>query len=221
LIPELFLDYFFIFTGKIRYIDKPLQREDELPRQVLKTIHTHPLSLAFSTPLTLYGARLSLKFAESFWGKDLPSNSFLEQSWIRGNVVTLEAFTLQVREYIQKHQQKKWPHPMLSSALEESDWLVHFSPRHKRRLYKTTFGLSRRDLQNIHNIHSFLAQTCDFASQNPHIIQHLNPDVFYDQPHLNHTFRKMTGFAPVEYFQASSILQDHLMSASYNDNLSP
>jgi hypothetical protein len=47
----------------------------------------------------------------------------------------------------------------------------------------------------------------------------VTPDVFYDQPHLNHSFKKMTGLAPVEYFQNSSILQDNLMSASYNEVL--
>jgi methylphosphotriester-DNA--protein-cysteine methyltransferase len=45
----------------------------------------------------------------------------------------------------------------------------------------------------------------------------VNAEVFYDQPHLNHTFKKLTGFSPVEYFQANSILQDNLMSASYNE----
>jgi hypothetical protein len=29
----------------------------------------------------------------------------------------------------------------------------------------------------------------------------------------------MTGLSPVEYFEANSILQDHLMAASYNEKL--
>jgi AraC-like DNA-binding protein len=45
----------------------------------------------------------------------------------------------------------------------------------------------------------------------------MNPEVYYDQPHLNRAFKKLTGFSPVEYFQANSILQDNLMSASYNE----
>jgi methylphosphotriester-DNA--protein-cysteine methyltransferase len=106
---------------------------------------------------------------------------------------------------------------MLKQKLDESDWLVHFSARHKRRLYKTIFGASRKELQNIHNLHSFLDQACDFSSENPRIIQYINAEVFYDQPHLNHSFKKMTGFSPVEYFEANSILQDSLMSASYNE----
>jgi methylphosphotriester-DNA--protein-cysteine methyltransferase len=101
--------------------------------------------------------------------------------------------------------------------LQESAWLVQYSPRHKRRLYKATFGLSRKELHNIRNVQSFLEQTCDFAARNPRIIQHVNTEVFYDQPHLNRTFRKMTGFSPIGYFQANSILQDNLMSASYNE----
>ena len=72
-------------------------------------------------------------------------------------------------------------------------------------------------MQNIRNIHLFLGQTCDFTSQNPRIIQHVNPEVYYDQPHLNRAFKKLTSFSPVEYFQANSILQDNLMSASYNE----
>lgn len=126
-------------------------------------------------------------------------------------------FASQITEHIQKHRTKKWPYPMFLPTLEESGWLVNFSPRHKRRLYKATFGLTRKEIQNIRNVHSFLEQTCDFASQNPRIIQHVNAEVFYDQPHLNHTFKKLTGFSPVEYFQANSILQDNLMSASYNE----
>jgi methylphosphotriester-DNA--protein-cysteine methyltransferase len=67
-------------------------------------------------------------------------------------------------------------------------------------------------------VHLFLEQTCDFTSQNPRIIQHVNAEVFYDQPHLNHAFKKMTGLSPLEYFETNSILQDNLMAASYNEN---
>lgn len=215
-IPELFFDYFFVKKGKIKCVDNKLGTQCTLPQQALKTIHNHPLMFVFSTPLILFGTRFSLKFAESFW-EDIRANSFLAQTWVSKNTNALESFTFQVTEYIQKHRIKRWPYPMLLPALEESGWLVNFSPRHKRRLYKATFGLSRKEIQNIHNLHSFLEQTCDFASQNPRIIQHVNTNVFYDQPHLNHAFKKMTGFSPVEYFQANSMLQDNLMSASYNE----
>jgi AraC-like DNA-binding protein len=217
-IPELFFDYFFIKKGKVKCIDKSLGRPYTLPRQGLKTIHTRPLIFVFSTPLVLFGARFSLRFAESFWEGDVRSNHFLEQKWVSKNTNDLESFVSQTTEHIQEHQVRKQPYAMLLPMLEESSWLVNFSPRHKRRLYKKIFGLSKKEIQNIRNIHSFLEQTCDFASQYPRIIQHVNPEVFYDQPHLNHTFKKMTGFSPVEYFQANSILQDNLMSASYNEN---
>ena len=216
-IPELLYDYFFIRKGKVRRIDKSRGTVLSLPRQALKTIHSRPLTFTFSTPLVLFGARLSLGFAESFWG-EIKANSFQEQAWVRGETNELESFTFQIIEHVRSHRTRRNPYPMLSPALEESAWLVNFSPRHRRRLYKATFGLSRKELQNIRNVHTFLGQTCDFASQNPRIIQHVNPEVFYDQPHLNHTFKKMTGLSPAEYFETSSILQDNLMSASYNEN---
>jgi AraC-like DNA-binding protein len=215
-IPELFLDYFFVKKGKFRCVDKTLGTRFVLPQQALKTIYTRPLQFVFSTPLILLGARLSLKFVESFW-EEIRANSFLPQTWVSKNTNDLEMFGFQITEHVQEHRAKKWPYPMLLPALRESDWLVNFSPRHKRRLYKATFGLSRKEMQNIHNLHSFLEQTCDFTSQSPRIIQHMNAEVFYDQPHLNHAFKKMTGLSPVEYFQANSMVQDHLMSASYNE----
>jgi hypothetical protein len=218
-IPELFLDYLFIKEGSVKCIDETQGAEYTLPRQALKTIHTRPLMLVYAAPLVFYGVRLSLPFAESFW-EALKANCFLSQTWVEEETDDLASFQFQIVEHIRSHQAKKLAYPMFSSDLEESAWLVNFSARHKRRLYKTTFGVSRKDLQNIRNVHSFLEQTCDFSVQNPRIIEHVNPDVFYDQPHLNRTFRKMTGFSPVEYFQANSLLQDNLMSASYNENSS-
>jgi len=216
LIPELFFDYIFIRRGNIRCTDPASGTEFNLPQQTLKTLHTRPVTLLLSPPLVLFGARLSLQFAESFW-LEMKANSFLEQDWARNDVSDLDTFRSRVEEYIESHGTKKVPYPMFSSGLEESGWLANFSPRQKRRYYKMIFGLGRRDLQNIQKVHVFLEQTCDFNLQNPHIIQHVNPEVFYDQPHLNHTFRRMTEFSPMEYFQANSILQDKLMSASYNE----
>jgi AraC-like DNA-binding protein len=216
-IPEVFYDYFFVKSGAIRCIDETQKSEFVLPAQALKTLFARPLTFLFETPLVLFGARLSLGFAESFWD-EMKANSFLEQAWVRDDAGDLEAFTAQVIDTVQKRCSRKWPYPMFSTALEESGWLVHFSPRHKRRLYKNTFGMSRKELQNIRNVQTFLEQTCDFASQNPRIIQHVNAEVFYDQPHLNHAFKKMTGLSPLEYFETNSILQDNLMAASYNEN---
>lgn len=216
-IPELFFDYLFIKEGSVTCVDETRGTKFTLPRQALKTIHTHPLTFVYSTPLVFYGVRLSLAFAESF-GEEIKANCFLSQAWVREETGDLDSFKFQTVEHLRSHHTKKLAYPMFSSGLEESAWLINFSARHKRRLYKETFGVSRKELQNIRNVQSFLEQTCDFASQNPRIIQHVNPDIFYDQPHLNRTFRKMTGFSPVEYFQANSILQDNLMSASYNEN---
>ncbi|MDX1377841.1 MAG: hypothetical protein R3307_03250 [Anaerolineales bacterium] len=216
-IPELFYDYFHIRSGKIICIDEEQGAEYSLPQQALKTIHTYPLKFRFSTPLVLFGARLSLDFAESFWGKVRP-NSFLKQNWVRNDTDDLETFKSQIESHLESHRVKKLAYPMFSSDLDESDWLINFSARHKRRLYKSTFGLSRKELKNIRSVHTFLEQTCDFGSKNPRIIEYVNPEVFYDQPHLNHAFKKTTGFSPLDYFEASSILQDNLMSASYNEN---
>lgn len=216
-IPELFLDYFFVKAGKVKYIDPVQGKKFALPQQTLKTIHTRALKFVFFTPLVLYGARLSLRFAESFW-EGMQANCFCKQAWVEKDADDLESFSSQVVSHIESHRTRRLPYPMFSADLEESAWLVNYSARHKRRLYASTFGLSRKELQNIRNLHSFLEQTCDFASENPRIIRHVNPDVFHDQAHLNHTFKKMTDFSPVEYFEASSILQDNLMSASYNEN---
>ena len=215
-IPELFFDFLFVNAGKIQYVDTERKAKINLPRQSLKTLFSRPLTFVYSTPLVLFGARLTLGFAESF-SAEMKANSFLDQAWVRKDANDLEEFKRQVTSHIKKERREKFPYPMFSSGLNESGWLVNFSPRHKRRLYRSTFGLSRKELLNIHNLHVFLDQTCDFSLQNPRIIQHITPDVFYDQPHLNHIFKKMTGLSPVEYFQNSSFLQDNLMSASYNE----
>ena len=216
-IPELFYDYFLVMEGGVRCLDKVQKTEFMLPPQSLKTLYTRPLTFIFSTPLVLYGACFSLAFAELFWREHIEGNSFFEEDWINGPVDNLASFEKQITGYIEKKHIRRLA-PLLSPALGESEWFRHFSPRHKRRLYKTTFGISKKEMWSIHNVHSFLEQTCDFASQNPRIIQHVDAEIFYDQPHLNHAFKKMTGLSPLEYFETSSILQDNLMAASYNEN---
>ena len=215
-IPELFYDFFYIQKGELQSVEKAAGVESKLPQQTLKTIHTHGLTFNFTVPLTLFGTRFSLKFAESFWQSNLPSNAFIAEKWVKAPVNDLANFASQVTNTIQKYQVKKTAASLLSPTLEESNWLAHFSPRHKRRLYKKVFGISKKEMLAIQNVHSFLGQTCDFSSQNPRIIEHINSELFYDQPHLNHAFKKMTGLSPLEHFQATSILQDNLMAASYN-----
>ena len=63
---------------------------------------------------------------------------------------------------------------------------------------------------------AFLEQMCDFGRHTPRVLGYVNPEVFYDQPHLNRVFKKMTGLSPLEYFATPSHLQDNLMAASYN-----
>lgn len=214
-IPELFYDYFYVKQGNMKIIDSNGEKST-LPKQSLKMIYTKPLHFAFSSPLVLYGARLSLQFAEMFWDK-VKANDMLNQIWIKQEANSLKSFEEQVSHYIKTNQKRHNAYPMFKSGiLSESDWLVNFSSRHKRRLYQATFGVSRKELQNIYNLQSFLEQICSFDSENPRIIRHVNPEAFYDQPHLNHTFKKVTGLSPVEYFETNSILQDNLMSASYN-----
>jgi len=171
--------------------------------------------------LVLFGARLDLKFAELYWKEDIQPNQFLEQSWVNSQVNDLSTFAEKVTEHIANRRVRKTPYPMLKHSLQESDWLVHYSPRHKRRLYKSTFGMSRQEMQNIQNLHTFLEESCDFGIQNPRIIRHLDHGVFHDQPHLNHIFKKMTGYSPTEYFETNSMLQENLMSASYNAGINP
>ncbi len=216
-IPELFFDYFFIQEGSIHCLDPATGKRTALHPQSLKTIHHRPLQFHFSIPLVVFGARLSLAFVESVW-EEASANTFLNQVWVKQDPDSLEGFARQVSATVKTKRRQKFPGPMLSFGLQESKWLVHYSPRHKRRLYKTVFGMSRKELLNIRNMQAFLEQTCDFATRNPRIIQHVNPEVFYDQPHLNRLFKRMTGLSPVEYFEANSILQDNLMSASYNES---
>ena len=80
-IPELYFDYFFIKEGKVTGVDESRGMKFTLPEQALKTIHTRAATLIFSTPLVLYGARLSLRFAESFW-EEMKASSFLSQAWV-------------------------------------------------------------------------------------------------------------------------------------------
>ena len=218
LIPELFFDYLHVQAGEIQIQDHVAGNIQPLPAYCLKTLFTRPLKLMYSTPLKVFGARFTLGFAEQFWGTGLRPQTLQPVNWVQGSFRSLEAFATQLTNFLAAHRQQVLPTPMFESALNEADWLAHYSARHKRRLYQRYFGLSRKELLNVHNLHVFLAQACDFGAQNPRIIKHVNPDVYYDQPHLNHAFKKLTGLSPVEYFEANSILQDNLMSASYNED---
>lgn len=215
-IPELFFDFFSVHTGELRGSDVASRTEWVLPHQSLKTLHTHALTLAFTTPLRLFGARLPLRFGEWFWEAEVGHNRFESQVWVDPNVADLTAFAGQVARVVNGRARQKNPYPLLNYGLEESTWLSSYSPRHKRRLYQATFGLSRQALQRIASLHAFMAQNCDFDPDSPRLISHLNAELFYDQPHFNHAFKKMVGLTPLTYFEASSVLQDNLMAVSYN-----
>ena len=215
-IPELFFDFFWIETGEITCLNADRAIEFKLPSQTLKTLFTHRLDFAINAPLILYGARFKLPFAELFWQQAMPANTLLPQRWLPHPVTNLNDFTRQITETIKNRRVQKTIAPMLLPSLEETAWLRAYSPRHKRRLYKTVFGLSKKGLWAVQNIHLFLGQTCDFAAQMPRIVEYVNANSFYDQPHLNNAFKKMTGLAPLAYFEATSVLQDNLMAASYN-----
>jgi len=216
-IPELFYDFFYIQQGRVECRGPLHEGSTPLASQSLKTLHTQPLTLCFTAPLVLFGVRFSLQFAESFWDLDLPSDQFLAQSWVEPGTDQLPSFAQQVTRTMHKRRVKRVAGPLLSPALRETEWLTRFSPRHKRRLYKTIFGVSRKEIGAIQGLHAFLGQACDFSSRSPRIIEYIDDTVFYDQPHLNHKFTRMTGLTPLEYLQASSILQDNLMAASYNE----
>ncbi len=209
-IPELFFDYVLVRRGAVACAGQ------SLPPQSLRTLHTRPLTFTYTTPLVLYGARLSLDFAEHFWEPELPANVFLPQAWASPRPAALADFAAQLARTLRARRARKAPYPMLTPALDESAWLAAYSPRHKRRLYQSVFGLSRQQLLGLRAVHAFLEQTCDFGPRLPRIIGHVNPEVFYDQPHLNRTFKKFTGRSPLEYFETSTLLQDNLMAASYN-----
>lgn len=216
-VPELFYDFYFVQKGEVSYVDKSRGVDVPLAQQTLKTIHTQPLTLALTPPLVLFGARLTLKFAESYWEGQIPSNQFLEQNWVEPGHYDLTTFAGQISKTIKKHRTRRTESQMLSPTLEESEWFSHFSPRHKRRLYKHVFGISKKELRAIQALHAFLGQACDFTSESPHIIEYIDAEVFYDQPHFNHLFKKMTDLPPLAYLQAGSILQDNLVAASYNE----
>ncbi|KAA3663620.1 MAG: hypothetical protein DWQ04_09870 [Chloroflexi bacterium] len=215
-IPELFYDYFYIEKGAMRCVDTKQEIDFLLPPQSLKTLYTHRLKFVLDVPIIVFGARLSMSFAESFWMKEMPSNLFMEQNWVTCQGDDLNTFASQMTQTIQENRVKKTVASLFSASLAESDWLRHYSARHKRRLVKSVFGISKKEIVAIRNLHLFLGQTCDFAAQSPRIVEYVNDAAYYDQPHLNHAFKKMTGLSPLAYFEANSILQDNLMAASYN-----
>jgi AraC-like DNA-binding protein len=215
-IPELFFDFFFIQQGQVAWTDSSHDTEITLPQQTLKTLHTRRLDFILSVPLVLYGARFTLPFAELFGQEPMPANAFLAQKWLTCPVNDLATFSNLIETAVNQRRTRQTRSPMLLPTLVESDWLAAYSARHKRRLYKKVFGMSQKEIWAVQNIHQFLGRTCDFTVQMPRIVDYVDADSFYDQPHLNNAFKKWTGLSPLAYFEANSILQDNLMAVSYN-----
>jgi hypothetical protein len=212
-IPELFYDYVQVQRGRVEVAGcAPLAAA----APVLKTLQTRSLRLTLHAPLVVYGARCTLGFAERCWEPALPANTLLPQQWAARRVRDLPTFAAQVTAHLRARQTPKAPYPLLTPALAETSWLRAYSPRQKRRWYLSVFGLSRQALDRLAAVQAFLAQACQFDEAAPRLLHHLDPEIFYDQAHLNHAFKRVTGLAPRDYFQAGSLLQDNLMAASYN-----
>ncbi len=215
-IPELYFDFLYAGRGCIRRIGRDGNAGRKLPAQCLKTLFTHPFEWSYRLPTLLYGARLSLRFAERYWDLPLAANTFLEAAWLPEQPADLDGFVEMVAEHVRSNRVANLRQDLLRDGLEETEFLAAYSPRQKRRLYRRTFGLSRRELLRIRSVHNFLEENCDFGARRPRLAAHVDPEVFYDQPHMNRVFRQMTGLSPLEYFQVSTVLQDNLMTASYN-----
>ena len=214
-IPELYYDFLYVQQGQLAWSTTDSEPPQVLPAQSLRTLHTRGLELQFTLPLVLYGARLYLRLAENI-PHTLPNGHFLPLNWVAPPIKSLTDFAAQLQPALQANRQRRLAGPMFSAGLSESAWLAAYSPRQRRRHYQKVFGLSRQDLLAIDNLHRFLGQTCNFGDENPRLVEYVDEEAYYDQPHLNRAFKKITGFTPLAYFEASTVLQDNLMAASYN-----
>jgi AraC-like DNA-binding protein len=214
-IPEPYFDYLWAETGGLDW--RPLDQENwhPVPNQALKSLFSGPIELQFRTPLILWGARFNLAFAETREDGLEDVRGFARQDWWNAEAPDLASFAHQMTPAMVS---KSAATRILNAQLSITPEFSRYSARHQRRQFRKTFGISRQDLERILNVQAFLAQTCDFGSENPRIIDYVNDAVFYDQPHLNRTFKRMTGLSPLEYFERQSLLQDNLMAASYNVN---
>ena len=214
-VPELFYDFLYLEQGEVTWQQRESSQAIPIIGQALKTIHTRGVMLRYELPLSVFGARLSLGFAEC-----LPltpfHDTFVAKEWLPTGLTTLPDFAEAFTQFAAQMQRPTRLRSQLAPDLAEPDWLAKYSPRHKRRLFRTTYGVSRKDLQSIQNLHSFLGQTCNFTLDNPRIIEYVDHETFYDQPHMNRLFKKMTGLSPLAYFDTNRLLQDNLMAASYN-----
>ncbi|MEM7335273.1 MAG: hypothetical protein AAF490_24560, partial [Chloroflexota bacterium] len=134
LIPESFFDYFFIHRGTVVTHDEAQLAQTAVPPQCLKPIHTRRLRLTYHLPLTVYGARLTPRFAAGYLGRLAPANSLIEADWLTENPRNLEQFSKAVKAIVQS-QWNDTAVAYLTPQLEETAQFKTYSPRHKRRLF--------------------------------------------------------------------------------------
>jgi hypothetical protein len=216
-IPELTFDFLYVHEGAVAVLEAAGQREVDVPRQALKTLHTRPLTLVLRPPLVLYGARLALEFAELLDPGVERRNAIVPDAWVEEPVADLEDFARQIERTLARRRDAAPASPAAVAALLHADGSAGWSPRHRRRLHRAVFGMSRREMASIATVHRFLAQRCDFSDGAPRVGDFVDPDLYYDQPQFNRSFKQVTGRSPLAYFEARSALQDNLMAVSYNE----
>ncbi len=216
-IPELFYDVIVLNAGTVTYAigDGDWQ---PLPRACVKTIQTAQFRLRFQGRIKLSGTRLPLCFAERL-NLNLAANQLVPLQWGTDCECVLSEFASEFEAFLDEQATKGLSNSLLNNALQETTWFQQYSARQKRRYYQKIFGISQKELRKIQNMHKFLGQACYFSTRDdPRILDNVSAGDYYDQPHLNRTFRELTGLTPVEYFQITSVLQDNLMAASYNES---
>jgi AraC-like DNA-binding protein len=216
LIPELFYDFIYVHRGRVRFEDQEGGDSDVMSGQYLRLLHTRPLILHINPPAVLMGARFHLRFAEQF---DLQTalesgQVIFAQNWLRQLPRTLAQFANAVTSHLRDTTHSASAH-MLTDDLEETTQLLSYSLRHRSRMFKRIFGINLKQLHQLQKLHRFLAQDCGFAVRSA-IIEHIDAVDFHDQAHLNHMVKHLTGLSPRQVIARKSVLQDYLMSASYN-----
>lgn len=166
LIPELYYDFLYVQQGQLALSATDSEPPQPLPGQSLRTLHSRSHKLQFTLPLILYGARFYLRLAENI-AHGLTAGRFLPLNWLKTPINSLPDFASQLQPVLQAIRQPRLAGPMFSSGLNESTWLAAYSPRQRRRLYQSVFGLSRQGLLAIENLHRFLGQTCNFGDAPP------------------------------------------------------
>ena len=89
------------------------------------------------------------------------------------------------------------------------------SVRQQSRDFKKIYGVSKTQLEHIKSVHRFLARECGYSPTSENITHHIDYSRYYDQPHFNKLFLKVTGMNPTDFFKTYEGLGEQLMSFSY------